>query len=111
MEQLYLGKLAGVNFEPAKSNLQKFVEKINAAENQNADVEIKLTHDKENKYDKNAIRVSAGIGGIFLEVGWIPKHSNEGILKAGIENTKTTIENFNFFEGKVVGLRVNVVLT
>lgn len=105
--EIYRGKVTGVTFEPAKSNIAKVVSLL-AEKGDDFRPQVKLQPDPENKYDPNAIRVLIGQDGKLYEVGWVPKSCNERVIKAGVENCKTDLVDFNTFEDNIVGFVISI---
>lgn len=110
---IYLGKVVGTTYEPAKSNLKEFVHTLYKMSKSNikpSDIEMKLIHEKDNQYDPNALRVMANLKGHGTwEVGYIPKTDNYKILEIGIDKFECKLVDLNEFDGKIVGLMVAVI--
>jgi hypothetical protein len=111
MMDLFFGKLTGVSFQPARDNLIK-INKLfpNIDEDQ---FKIELIHDKENKYDPNAIRVYIVVqfdhGEEKYEVGWIPRFINTSIL-THLDKVNVDLVDVIFYQGQVVNLQIRVYI-
>jgi len=106
---LYTGTIAGVSFEPAKTNLREAVEYFqNQMEDPKWRPQCKLNHESTNQYDRNAIRVSIGDARTSFEVGYLPKTHNTQVLEAGIDKVKAEVVDFSMYEDEVVGVEVLV---
>ena len=106
---LYTGTLAGVSFEPAKSNLKKLVTYLEQFNKKGTLAPVvKLIPDPENKFDKFAIRVSVGQQDKFFEVGYIPKTHNQRLHEHGLDKIEATMEDFSTFDDSIVGIAIIV---
>lgn len=108
-EKVYIGKVAGISFSPAKENFKKVMEKFNSMPVDKVVFDLSLRHDPENPYDANAVEVLLGQKGEeVLRVGFVPKPNNQDVLREGIDNVDVEVVNFNRMDNKVVGMDILV---
>lgn len=106
---VYFGKVAGVSYEPAKSNLSKAVKWLKSRMNRkDFDPKIRLAHNPENKYDKNAIEVHLSESDKEYFIGHVPKTVNIVMLKLGLKNLDAELDSLNEFDGSVTGATIKV---
>ena len=101
---LFNGKLTGVSFEPAKTNVLKLRALLPDK------VQLFLHHDVSNAFDKAALRVMATTTEGTLEIGWIPAFVKEKAdwITEGLVSLKVVLIAVDGFDGKY-GVRVQVL--
>lgn len=108
--EVFTGSVVGVSFEPAKTNLKKFVQHLQSIPEDEIKPEIHIEHQPENEYDKNAVRVVARQEERTWELGWLPKEIAKRVVQiCGIGNCKASMIDFNVMEDVIVGLTIKVV--
>lgn len=113
MNTVYSGSVVGTSFEPAKSNIPQVLDYLRtiAAEQGEIIPVMKLVHNPENPYDKNAIQVHMGYRNTMFFVGHIPKTHNSKLLEIGLPNVQAEFDRFYFDDnGQSFGLAVFINL-
>jgi len=97
MELFYSGHIVGVTFSPAKENLAE----VSIGLKQ---LELKLSHIKDNKYDPNAIAVICK----DKQIGWVPKDVNKRMIEFGVDKLTCIFMSYNLSNVDVVGINISV---
>ena len=101
---LYKGPVKGVTFR-AEENERCYAYLLE----HRLSPEVKLVHEIENVYDKNAIKVLIGQGPTFFHVGYVPKESAGSIHSIGVPNVEARYVDLNYYGDTVVGWTIEIL--
>lgn len=109
---LWESKVAGVSFEPHKSNLEALFAQIQRYGQIDLAgyFKVKLIHNDENIKDPNAIEVhvKGPTEAFYRKVGFVPKADNQFVLASDIVKLAAHLIKFNTYRGNLVGMQIGV---
>jgi len=100
-------KVAGVSFEPHKSNLEAL---YSYSQGSPEGFKVRLIHNDENPKDPNAIEVhvKGPNEAFYRKVGFIPKVDNKFILTSDLGSLSAYLIKFNTYQGRLVGMQIGI---